>query len=295
MTEQPTRRRHGTSIRIFLADGSAEGLRIVEKPNWTGLAIFCSRAQYPEVRQRGEFDRPGIYLLLGPPDRSGAQGRIYVGEADVARARLDQHVRGKDFWTSLILFTSKDENLNKAHIQYLESRLVALALQAKRAELENANAPQPPALSEADRADSESFLDEMLLIYPVLGVTAFEVAGASGASGAEAPLLHLSGSGARAEGRDTAEGFLVLKGATARKDEVPSIHHYVSELRSRLLADNVFRPAGDGLELTLDYVFDSPSSAAAALMGRTANGRIEWKDAQGRTLKEIQEAALGEV
>ena len=283
--------RRGTSIRIFLADGSPDGLRIVERSNWTGRAILCSRAQYPEVRGRDEFGRPGVYLLIGPAQRGGTQGRVYVGEADLARVRLDQHMKGKDFWTSLILFTSKDENLNKAHVQYLESRLVALAQQAKRAELENGNVPQAPALSEADRADAESFLDEMLLIYPVLGVSAFEVAGAIGG---QAPLLRLAGSGARGEGRDTPEGFLVLAGAIARKDEVPSIHRYTSELRSRLLEANVLRPTAEGLELTQDYLFESPSSAATVLMARTANGRIEWKDAEGRTLKEIQEAAIGE-
>src|SRR5207249_1816380 len=98
----------------------------------------------------------------------------YIGEGDPARPRLETHNARRDFWTSLVLFTSKDENLNKAHVQYLESRLVALARDAKRCVLENSNTPQLPSLSEADAAELEAFLDEMLLIFPVLGVVAFE-------------------------------------------------------------------------------------------------------------------------
>ena len=116
-----------TSIRIFLADGTPDGLRLVEKSNWTGRALMTSRTQYPKVRGREEFERPGVYLLRGPAEGQGFDSRIYIGEADVARTRIDSHVRGKDFWTRLILFTSKDENLNKAHIRYLEGMLIQLS------------------------------------------------------------------------------------------------------------------------------------------------------------------------
>jgi hypothetical protein len=102
---------------------------------------MCSRKQYPDVRSREEFGRPSIYLLTGPSEGDSPQPRIYIGEADVGRARIDSHLRGKDFWTHLILFTSKDENLNKAHVKYIESRLISLAQKAKRAELDNSNAP----------------------------------------------------------------------------------------------------------------------------------------------------------
>lgn len=282
--------RRGVSVRIFLADGTPDGLRIVEKSNWTGRAIMCSRAQYSSLRERDEFTRPGVYVLLGPSDTLKGGQAAYIGQADVARERLDSHVRTKEFWTHVIVFSSKDENLNKAHVQYLEARLIDLALKAKRVAVENGNAPRLPNLSEADRADAEAFLDDMLVIYPLLGVTAFETVG-SGAA-VSAPRLHLKGKDCEATGSDTPEGFIVFRGSVARKDTVPSIHDFVLTLRSRLEEQKVLQPGLGGLSLVQDYSFDSPSTAAAVFMGRNANGRIEWKDAEGRTLKELQEAAL---
>ena len=124
------------SLRIFLLHGTPDGPQIVEKSNWTGHAIRCSRAQYPALRERPELSRPGLYVLVAAAEGADPPP-IYVGEADVARSRLDEHARTKDFWTHLVLFTSKDGNLNKAHVKYLEARLVERARRARRAELEN--------------------------------------------------------------------------------------------------------------------------------------------------------------
>ena len=279
------------TIRIYLAHGTPDGLRIVEKANWSGRALMCSRVQYPEVRKREEFDRTGVYLLLGPGER-GSQPRIYVGEADIARDRLNHHFKGKDFWTSLVLFTANDENLNKAHVRYLEARLLELAQKAKRAEMENSTAPVKPPLSEADQADTEGFLQEMLLIYPLLGIQAFEPAAPKGR---KRDRLLLKGRDAEAEGQDTAEGFVVFGGAKVRGDTVPSFHAYLEDQRKDLIRQGVLEGSADaGFRLSQDYVFSSPSTAASVVMGRNANGRIVWKDNSGRTLREIQEAAVGE-
>lgn len=187
------------------------------------------------------------------------------------------------------MFTSKDQNLNKAHVQYLEERPVALAAEVKRAHLDNANVPQLPALSEADMADAEGFLSDMLLCLPVMGVSFFEKAKAGGRRSKD---LFLRAKGIEAQGVDSFEGFIVRAGSQAVGDEVPSIHAYLTELRKTLVAQGVLAPHGTNYRFTQDYVFNSPSTAAGVVLGRSANGRIEWKDAQGRTLKEIQEAAL---
>ena len=119
--------RRSAVIHIFLADGLPDGLpdglREVEKLGWTGHALVCPRSRFPEAKAQDEFDRTGVYVLLGPSEE-GDLPAVYIGEGDPTRYRLEQHYREKDFWTSLIVFTSKDKNLNKAHVQYLESRLV---------------------------------------------------------------------------------------------------------------------------------------------------------------------------
>ena len=280
----------GFSVRIFIPSGNPDGLRIIEKSNWIGQGVFFPRALFADARQRDELKRTGVYVLWGPGE-SGQLLRIYAGEGDSVLSRLDQHAKQKDFWTHAVVFTSKDQNLNKAHVKYLEARLVQLAADARRAELDNGSIPQIPTLSEADKADAEAFLQDMLLCLPILGLNVFEKAKAPGEKSRD---LILKGKGIEARGQDTAEGFVVRARSLAVKDEAPSIHDYLKELRRALLAQGVFVDEGTHYRLTQDYTFNSPSTAAGVLLGRSANGRTEWKDAQGRTLKEIQEAESGE-
>lgn len=274
----------GFSVRIFIPSGDPEGLRFVEKSNWTGHGLIFPRALFAEARRRPELTRTGVYVLWGPGE-SGQLPRVYVGEGDGVLSRLDQHAKNKDFWTHAAVFTSKDQNLNKAHAHYLEARLVALASEAKRCELDNGNVPQLPALSEADAADAEGFLAGVLLCLPVVGVSLFENAKVIQTEGLD---LLLKAKGIEARGIDSAKGFVVRAGSTAVKKEVRTIHAYLVDLRRALVKKGVITDAGEVYRLSEDYPFKSPSMAAGVLLGRSANGRIEWKDARGRSLKEIQ-------
>jgi hypothetical protein len=189
------------SIKIFLPGGDPDGLRTIEKSNWSGAGIVIPRAIMAEAKQRRELSRTGVYVLVGPPEESGLP-RLYVGEGDPIRPRLEQHAFRKDFWTTCVAFTSKDENLNKAHVQYIESRLIEMAARAKRCVLDNGNAPSLPSLSEGDAAEAEGFLDEVLLCFPLLGLSVFSAAATTAKKGGQ---LHLSGKGAKAHGMDLVE------------------------------------------------------------------------------------------
>jgi uncharacterized protein DUF4357 len=274
------------SIKIFLPGGDPDGLRTIEKSNWSGSGLVVPRSLFGEAKQRKELARTGVYVLVGPPEESGLP-RIYVGEGDPIRPRLEQHVAKKDFWTTCIAFTSKDENLNKAHVQYLEAWLIALATRAKRCVLDNGNAPQLPSLSEADAADAGGFLAEMMLCFPVLGVGVFSAATVEQKVGEE---LSLKAKGIEARGMETPQGFVIRSGSRAVKVEVPSCHAYIKELRAALVANGVLKTSGGGYAFTQDYLFSSPSTAAGVVLGRSANGRIEWKAKNGKTLKAIQNA-----
>ena len=277
----------GASIRIYLADGGADGVWVVEKSNWTGKALMAPRTRYRDLRARPELHGPGVYLLIGPTDSGLPSSRVYIGETDDLAGRLDNHNKNKDFWNRAIVFTSKDANLNKAHIRYLEARLIGLAKSANRAELDNGNDGSLQRLSEPDTAEAEAFLAEMLLIYPVLGVQVFQKAEEQPSSSVR---LYLSGKDTRAEGTETADGFVVYAGSLARASEVPSIHAYGTQLRAALLDRGLFVEDGKHLRLTEDYMFASPSTAAMVMLGRNANGRVEWNTAAGQTLKELQTA-----
>jgi len=280
------------SLRIFVADGDPDGLRIVDKSNWIGKALLFPRALLAQVKARPELAQTGVYLLLGPrPDGEGDM--VYVGEGDPILPRLQEHQAKKDFWTRAIGFTTATAGqLNKAHVQFLESRLIALARAAKRMPLDNANQPAEPSLSEADRADMEVFLGHMLGMLPVLGVHAFEQAPKAPAAKAS-PVLTCKGKGVQATGYEASQGFVVRAGSQAVADTVPSMALQVRgmfDLRQELIGNGVLGLQGGLYQFTQDYSFSSPSTAAAAVLGRSANGRIEWKAADGRTLKELQEA-----
>ncbi|WP_447555425.1 GIY-YIG nuclease family protein [Vreelandella sp. EE22] len=284
-----------TSIRIFLADGTPEGLRIVEKSNWTGRAVVANRSQLEGALKRSEMTQPGVYVLTGQTDDGAA--KLYIGEADALGERIKQHVTGKEFWTRAIAFTSTNEGLNKASVRYLEARLLGLAKTANQWAVDNTAYPSPPPLNEADSADAEWFLAEMLVIFPLLGIDAFESASSqtdvSSAEPVGPPLtLHLNERGANGSGREVTGGFVVLKGSLARAEETVSIHEYMREQRQLLKDRGVLSPQKDKLVFTQDFRFSSPSTAAGVLVGGASNGRIAWKDASGKTLKVIQEARL---
>jgi hypothetical protein len=161
------------TIRIFVPDGDPEGVRLIDRMNWTGLGIAFPRAKWNEVRQRPEFIRAGVYILVGYQEQDDLP-TIYVGQADGVRDRIDAHYKNKDFWDWGIIFVSNSGGLNRAHVTWLECALVKRATEAHRCRLDNGNAPQEPGLTESEKADTQAFLNEILQILPLVGLRAFE-------------------------------------------------------------------------------------------------------------------------
>lgn len=278
------------SLRIFVADGDPDGLRLVERSNWVGKAIVFPRALLPKIKQRDELSQTGVYLLLGPRE-DGEGEMLYIGEGDPVRPRLESHYAQKDFWNRAVCFVATPGQLNKAHVQFLEANLIRLAKAAKRLPLDNANQPAEPSLSEADCADMQVFLENMLGMLPVLGVHAFEQTATLATTVADT-VLTCKGKGVTASGYEATQGFVVKAGSLAVGESVPSMQQHVRgmfDLREELMGNGVLEREGDHYRFAQDYVFSSPSTAAAVVLGRSANGRVEWKDAGGRTLKALQE------
>lgn len=131
---------HAFSIKIFVPNGDPDGLRVIEKSNWTGVGVVFRRSNYREAVTRPEIERTGVYMLVGGSSDS-ALPMVYVGEGDPVKDRLAQHQQKKDFWDWAIFFTTKDHSLNKAHVQHLEARLHELARDAKQCNLDNIQCP----------------------------------------------------------------------------------------------------------------------------------------------------------
>jgi hypothetical protein len=162
------------TIRIFVPDGDPEGVRLIDRMNWTGLGIVVPREKWLATKQRPEFSRTGVYILVGQIEGNELP-TLYVGEARETRTRIDSHYQNKDFWDRAIVFIASNNSLNTAHAKWLEHALVERAGQAKRSILDNGTEPQEPALSEAERADTRAFLREILQILPLVGLRAFEI------------------------------------------------------------------------------------------------------------------------
>ena len=180
------------TLRIFVPDGDPEGVRFIDRMNWTGLGIVFPRSKWPEVRNREEFGRTGVYILTGYGEGNDELPTVYVGQADGVKSRIDSHVHLKDFWDTGIVFVSNSGGLNRAHVTWLEHALVARAQETKRCHPGNANAPQEPALSEAEKADTQAFLREMLQILPLVGLRVFEAPRAVAVPGASVAIVSTS-------------------------------------------------------------------------------------------------------
>jgi hypothetical protein len=167
---------NGKQVKLFLVDGTPGGLTTAEITNWTGSVLSARRSDLAELLRREEAERTGAYLLLGEDEDAVGDTRCYVGEADVVATRLRAQL-DKPFWSQVVLITSKDTNLTKSHVRYLESRLIELAQQAGRVTLENGTTPPRPRLPEADVSDMEYFLGELQIVLPVLGVNVIRVRG----------------------------------------------------------------------------------------------------------------------
>jgi hypothetical protein len=163
------------TIRIFVPDGDPEGVRIIDRMNWTGLGLAFPRSKWPEVKQRSEFLRTGVYILVGYKGDEDDLPTLYIGQGDGVKIRIESHYQAKDFWDWGIIFVSNSGGLNRAHVTWLEYALVQRATRAQRCHLDNGNAPQEPGLTEAEKADTQGFLKEILQILPLVGLRAFEI------------------------------------------------------------------------------------------------------------------------
>jgi hypothetical protein len=275
------------TIKIFLVYGDPKRLRTAELSNWTGKAVAGPRSEIEGVLGREESGSSGVYFLTGNDPESGKPA-LYVGEAENIRGRVKTHLE-KDFWNQIAYFISKDENLTKAHIRYLEGKLIEQARRANRALVINGQS-SGAKLPESDREDMEVFLEKIYQLLPVLGVELLVNTAGKAASNTEKEMLYCEIKGLKASGRLTPNGFLVLKGSQAVLHERKSSQKYPWPLnmRQRLKDEGVLFDAEEHLVFTRDEEFSSPSAAAAVVHGGHANGLIAWKNKNGKTLKEIE-------
>lgn len=275
------------TIKIFLVHGDPKRLRTAELSNWTGKAVAGPRSEFEGVISREEAECSGIYFLSGSDPDSGKPA-IYIGEAECIRDRLKAHLQ-KDFWNHVSFFVSKDENLTKSHIRYLEGKLIDQARDAGRAHLVN-NQSSGARLPESDRADLETYLEKVNQLLPVLGIELLVPTTVKPEAGREVEILTCEIKRVKATGHLSPNGFLVLAGSQAVLEERPSTQKYpwALNMRQKLKAEGALVVESEFLSFARDVEFSSPSAAAAVIHGGHANGLTAWKDSQGQTLKQLE-------
>lgn len=281
----------GKSIKLFLADGTPGGIITAEIINWTGHVISAPRSRLAELLARPAAARPGLYVLVGEAlDGSGPQA--YIGETENLGERLKAHAKpespdgkgGKDFWDKAYVISSKDANLTKGHLRFVESRLISQALAAHRIPLENQKGTQSEygVLPEADQADMLYFIEQIKLVLPVLGLDLLRETHAQAACLPPQAMphfeLHAPKLGIAAQALEQDDEFVVLRGSLARSTwSLQQEGSGYQKLHQQLQRQGVLVAAdAELLQFSCDYAFSSPSAASAVVLGRSDNGRKSW-------------------
>lgn len=293
-----TGRPEGRSLELYFIDGRPDGMLTAEVFNWTGHILMAPRTQISAALARKEARHTGTYLLLGERD---GQLLAYIGEGDDISYRIKNHDIHKDWWTSVVLITSAANNLHKAHVQYLEARLVEVARAVGRVALDNGNTPARPSLPEAAQANMEGFLDYLFMVLPALRVdmflantrpaTTLVVDEAAGPTFKMAYPKH--GVAATAVLRDGE--FVVQAGSTARSlwSHEPTKNSGYAQLHAELISSGVLVPTGAVHAFTKNYAFKSASAAASVVNARYSNGPVDWRlETTNQTYRDWEAAQL---
>lgn len=273
------------TIQMFIFDGNPNGRIMCELSNWNGRVYKISRNEIAEFAQREDSQNTGVYFLFGKDENNS--DTVYIGEAEKMFDRLKQHLK-EDVWNDCIAVISKDNLLNKAHAKYLENKFYNMAQDTGRAIVLNSTVPTCSSVSEYDEAMLAEFISNAKLLVNTLGYKTFDTIEDSSVKEGQGQLYFYikSARDADARGVIVPDGFAVLKGSRIATDTVPSISTPLLTLRNSLIEKGV---VDSSYTFTKDYIFTSPSLAASTVVGRNANGRAEWKTADHKSIKDIEE------
>ncbi|MNC15268.1 hypothetical protein D3C75_630800 [compost metagenome] len=292
----------GKSIKLYIMGEQYKNLKTAELSNWTGKAYIGQRKHVQMLQSIEELSSPGIYLLISELEES-YQKRIYIGEADEVNRRVSEQFKTKDWWSDFVIFISKDSNLTKSHVRYLERQLYEIASKSKTTiETTNGNTPPGSKLPISECDDMDDFSENIIFVLSNLGILSFtqtqttdeddnnkrkedvdvfylNVPGVKGEIAKEAKLIIVEGT------------YRLLSGSYIRKDHVNSFSgHNYAKLRLQLEEEGFFEPTESEsyFKLCRDIDFKSPSAAAAIVRNSSMNGRKEWKTKGGMSLDEYE-------
>ena len=285
------------TIQIYLPAGDPRGMRVAEITTRIVRVIEVPRSQLADFIKMPEAQQVGVYFLMGELSDGGLP-RAYIGQSGNVGNRLVQHNQSKDFWNRALVVISLTNSMTQTHALFLEWFAIAEAAKAGRYSLENGNTGSQPYTPAPLQADCHEIHETAATLLATLGQPIFEpltrhaVSEADG-NGTAPELFYCKGRNAQAVGEYTTEGFVVYKGSTARIEVMAYIKGTPQErFRNQLLTDGILRLNGDHCLFTRDHLFSSPSTAAVVVLGRSANGWMEWKTEEGQTLDGVKRKSI---
>jgi hypothetical protein len=272
------------TIQIFLPDGSPTSIREAELTNRLLKAILFPRNKMQEVSKREMVNFTGVYFLFGNTEDS-AKPLVYIGEGENCFKRIQSHNRKKDFWNHCVIISTKTDEYTKTDGKYLEHYCLEKAGEIGRYLIDNDTGSKKPSISESREYDLLDNFGTAKILLATLGYPIFEE---KRKAKTEKELFYCKGKDASAIGELTDDGFLVHQNGYCKIIEAKGLGTWVSKLRTQLLNDSILREENGVYVFQTDYIFNSPSAAAASVLARSANGWTSWKDKNGKTLDELK-------
>lgn len=277
------------TIQIFQPSGDPRGIRIAEITTRIVQVIEVPRSLLPEFLAMPESGQVAVYFLFGTSEDEDSQ-RVYIGQTGDLRSRLRSHNANKDFWERALVLISKTNSMTQTHALFLEWHCLQMARQAARFIDENGNNGSQPYTPAPMEADCHEIFDTGKTLLATLGYPLFNAV--SERTSNETQIVYsCTRAGTNAKGIFTTDGFVVLAGSRGRRESVASVQRTSNGVfREKLIERGVMEIDGDDVVFPRDHNFRTPSGAALAIIGRSANGWEVWKTEDGRTLHDIERA-----
>lgn len=289
------------NINMFLMDGEVTGKIKCTLSNWTGVIYKIPRIQLADLKLRDEMKQSGIYFLFGR-DEEKQKDITYIGQATTRKngegvlLRVQEHTRDShaDYFNDVIILTTQNNSFGPTEISYLENKFTQLAKESGRFIVKNSNDPNPGNVTEEKESELDEIVENTLMIVGTLGYRVFVPMTKKSEKDLpddQSSYLYLkrkskkSNKVIEARCERTSEGFVVLEGSQIEVIDSNVIPASLQKLRKELIDTNVIK---DSI-LQEKQLFSSPSYAAAFVIGMNTNGRMDWKDKDGKTLKELEE------
>ena len=294
-------------LSMILIDGTANGRIKCTISKWI-IAFKIPRdkledCKVTDVDELKELKHSGIYFLLG-------ENEIYVGQAGTRingegiLKRISEHNK-KNYWDEVIIFTaSSNDFLGYTEISSLENKFFRLAVDTGRYKVINRKEPLPGNPNAEQKISIEKFAEYVQMVMLIWGYKVFEpIKKNPPVEEIEIPsvpknqqpkknensifYLKRNGNDKYATCKRTSDKYIVLAGSKIDP-----------QLTEKDVSKNVIDKRNyikENLQLTKDYIllididFDSPTAAAEFVTGVSTNGKLDWKNENGITLKEIKE------